>query len=609
MAKYVIDGNTMSAFADEIRTKTGLSDALDNTQMVIDIAAIPTRPQNVPSYVQTEAERVAAAVAALQNENTLSFIAMSDLHAGGDNQNSIYHAAQAAAIIKGRVPIDFTAVLGDVAHGAGSDSHEAHMANLLTSVRVLSFAGPDLRLDGNHDANIYNAGINLTPDELHRYTSRFNRPGVTVPGTDAERGYFYLDLEEKKTRIICLNTADLKDIPPAAPQDGHHVSAAQFNWLVSTLNMAGKTGWKIIVLSHHPVHWYGSMPNVLSILEAYASGTSGSVSADGQTVAFNFSGKNPAKLVLCVNGHTHNFVHGKRGTNQICQMTTPNACYGRNNEYGNANYYPDADFREKYGEETTYSKTANTAKDTAFVVYTVDFENEVIHAICYGAGYDRVMSYSDAVYHIVTNSLIQVLNSNETAVIQQGASYSAKLTAVEGYELDSVTVTMGGVDVTSTAYSNGTITIADVSGDIVITATAKKMPIVVDINAVGYTDNARWSTSDGGIRTGATGHIAVNLIPFERTAGQTITVTLSGINWQYGTNCTLVLCVDGAFKYGAYLNADKTEAAVGVNVKKLTNGAVELKFYDPGNPSAWSGINGFKVSGYGAAADAVITIE
>lgn len=599
----------MTAIADEIRNKTGLSDTLALDQMAIDIAAIPAYPKNVPDYVQAEAERVATAVSALQNENTISFIALSDIHASDTYQDSIYHAAQAAGIIKGKVPIDFTASLGDVVNGAYNDTYDAHMENLLTSVRVLSIADPDVRLDGNHDNDIYNADINLSPDELHRYTTRFNSSAVTVPSTDADRGYFHLDIAEKKTRVICVNSADLKDISPTAPQDGHHVSAAQFEWLVGTLNMSAKADWKIIVLSHHPIHWYGSMEKVLTILGAYVSGASGSISADGKTVSFNFSGKNAAKLVLCVNGHTHNFVHGKRGTNEIIQMSTPNGCYGRNNEYGNANSYPDADFRNKYGETTTYSKTKNTANDTSFVVYTVDYEKEIVFATCYGSGYDRMVSYADTVYFAVTNILTNVSNSNTETIAKQGGSYSATLAATDGYELDSVTVTMGGVDITSTAYSNGRITIAEITGDIAITATAKKLPTVIDIDAVGYTDNARWSTSDGGIRTGATGHIAVNLISFERTAGQTITVTLSGINWQYGSNCTLVLCVDGAYKYGAYLNADKTESAVGVNVKKLENGAVELKFYDPGNPSAWSGINGFKVSGYGSAEDAVITIE
>lgn len=52
------------------------------------------------------------------------------------------------------------------------------------------------------------------------------------------------------------------------------------------------------------------------------------------------------------------------------------------------------------------------------------------------------------------------------------AAFTATLTADSG-ALDTVTVMMGGEDVTSTAYNDaGTVNITTVTGDIVITATA-----------------------------------------------------------------------------------------------------------------------------------------
>ena len=232
MAKYTINDITLTAIGDEIRNKTDLTDLLTTEQAVIDIAAIPTVPKDVPNYVRTEAKRVASVVSALQNENTISFIAMTDMHLGSYNESPL-HAAQAANIIKGLIPIDFTAVLGDVVYGASTDTYDTHIANLMESVRVLSIANPDLRLDGNHDNNIYNITCNLSPSDLHRYTSRFNNK-LAMPLTD--RGYFHYDLENNKLRIICLNTADLKDIVPTentsytdgrttGNQDGHHISA------------------------------------------------------------------------------------------------------------------------------------------------------------------------------------------------------------------------------------------------------------------------------------------------------------------------------------------------------------------------------------------------
>lgn len=76
--------------------------------------------------------------------------------------------------------------------------------------------------------------------------------------------------------------------------------------------------------------------------------------------------------------------------------------------------------------------------------------------------------------YTITNALSNVTNSNSATGCNEGDSYSAVLTADTGYDMVSVTVTMGGVDITSTAYDSltGAITINYVDGDIVITASA-----------------------------------------------------------------------------------------------------------------------------------------
>ena len=79
----------------------------------------------------------------------------------------------------------------------------------------------------------------------------------------------------------------------------------------------------------------------------------------------------------------------------------------------------------------------------------------------------------DEVY-TVTKNLTNVTSSNNETDVAEGESYTATLSAASGYTLGTVTVTMGGTDVTSTAYNSSThkITIAAVTGNIVITATA-----------------------------------------------------------------------------------------------------------------------------------------
>ena len=74
----------------------------------------------------------------------------------------------------------------------------------------------------------------------------------------------------------------------------------------------------------------------------------------------------------------------------------------------------------------------------------------------------------------VTNSLTGVTTDNSATSAVLNSSYTAVLTPTNsGYSM-SVTVTMSGTDITSSAYNSSTKTvgIADVIGDIVITATA-----------------------------------------------------------------------------------------------------------------------------------------
>ena len=75
-------------------------------------------------------------------------------------------------------------------------------------------------------------------------------------------------------------------------------------------------------------------------------------------------------------------------------------------------------------------------------------------------------------YFSITNRLANVKSSNTTTSVVKNSNYKATLTADSGYKLDVVTVEMGGIDITSTAYKNGNINIANVTGNVVITARA-----------------------------------------------------------------------------------------------------------------------------------------
>lgn len=74
----------------------------------------------------------------------------------------------------------------------------------------------------------------------------------------------------------------------------------------------------------------------------------------------------------------------------------------------------------------------------------------------------------------IVQNLTYVTSTNTAFNVKKGESYTTSLVANTNYTINSVTVVMGGVDITNTAYNNGVITINSVTGNVTITAIAKK---------------------------------------------------------------------------------------------------------------------------------------
>ena len=76
--------------------------------------------------------------------------------------------------------------------------------------------------------------------------------------------------------------------------------------------------------------------------------------------------------------------------------------------------------------------------------------------------------------YTVTNQLSNATTNNTLPNIPEGSMYTATISPQRGYHIGSIAVTMGGVNVTSAVWdsSTGIITIPQVTGNIVIVATA-----------------------------------------------------------------------------------------------------------------------------------------
>ena len=140
------------------------------------------------------------------------------------------------------------------------------------------------------------------------------------------------------------------------------------------------------------------------------------------------------------------------------------------------------------------------------------------------------MVLDSTVYYTVTSNLTNCSISNSAKTVAQGESYSATITASDGYELKSVTVTMGG---SAVSVSGGVINIASVTGDIVITAVAEEVKVAEPVteNITLLKDVSLKGTNFDEDRTGTTGYCATPSIDLTNIPKPCI-IHLTGACWE-----------------------------------------------------------------------------
>ena len=110
--------------------------------------------------------------------------------------------------------------------------------------------------------------------------------------------------------------------------------------------------------------------------------------------------------------------------------------------------------------------------------------------------------------------------SNGASTATEGTTYTATITANSGYEMESITVTMGGAT-QSGVVSENKVTIQNVTGAIVITASAKAQVVNI-LTSAGYDVklDQRWSHSTSGFTSGS-GMISL-VVPISDCLNKTI---------------------------------------------------------------------------------------
>lgn len=101
------------------------------------------------------------------------------------------------------------------------------------------------------------------------------------------------------------------------------------------------------------------------------------------------------------------------------------------------------------------------------------------------ADFVKQVTFIPAETFSISYSLSGVVSSNNETSISEGMPYSTVLTVDDNYYISSINILMNGYDITSSSYSEGKITIQEVTGNISITATALPYSEGVDLSAKG----------------------------------------------------------------------------------------------------------------------------
>lgn len=589
--------------------KTTLATAGKYCERNIDInVAVARTADDIPDYVKKEADSLASKVVSAQGDRVFTLACITDLHYGnGGYTDGIKHASQALSYINKQITLDAFTVLGDYTDGYPVDSVDNAFGDCRKVNSLLSpmEAIPNMRIQGNHD---YYSGYSQF---VHYHIQAYSE-GVTWG--DKVGGYFYRDFADKKLRIICVNTTETDNANIA-------VSTTQYTWFVNALDLSAKSDaedWQILVLSHHPLDWYvtDGTYRFAYIVEAYNKGTSGTVGG----ISYNFTGKNSAILIGNIHGHIHNLLVGyinKGNVNtsnptKVLRISTPESCINRANQYDGA-----------WKEATSYNKTTNSAKDTSFVVYCIDLDSQNIKAFCYGAGYDREISYAPVAptVYSITNSLTNCTASGASTIVEDGTA-AVIITANSGYELpDSITVSgasytwdkSSGTVVLSNPTSNVTVTVVAVAAKpkytnlIPLAINADGSQFVGTNGEDGYKTGYRLNSS--GVETASSGTEVTGFMPCTKT------------DVLYFANMTFAKSGTGKDNtyFCTYDSSKKTLTST--KLSNITSSSIILE-YDSNNnlvmldiASYIYSINNsyvpayFRISGYDINANSVITVN
>lgn len=536
----------LSNIANAIRTGTGQSEAMTDEEMPFAISEIDTSCYGkMPTYWEDSVNTTISTIRNLQSDpnNIPLFAYFSDCHIRPNATTpNPCNTGILSAMVMNACQIPFAMCCGDSARSDGNGlTEESQMVDCFTAANN-NFAPIGwyrlLQTQGNHDGswgtvNGKAYAYQMNSAQLYDYIYRKQKATNNHVFGGGDNSYFYVDDTDNKIRIIMLNSLWCEmpyNADGTSAFDRQHYfgyGQAQLDWLANTALNVG-SDWIIFIGTHIPpldmyrgtsyqeyrTKWTRDIELLRGILSAYENKTTYSGSYTKNTSRGEGDWANVSVSVNFTNalGRIAGFYCGHCHVDTINTTDLPFPVITITAD-GNIPY-----------DSTEETRVIGTDNEHAIDFVTINKVAQSVTLTRLGVGTSRSYSYKGVTLYSINNNLSNFTSSNSETSVEEGTEYTATLVAKEGCKYTNVYITMGGVDITSTAYSNGVVNIAEVTGDVVITAIAasylNQIPISTDTNGsiyngVGYATGYRINSSGNVVEYSTTPTVSVTgFIPF-----------------------------------------------------------------------------------------------
>lgn len=296
--------------------------------------------------------------------------------------------------------VDCVVLGGDLIHG--TSSYESSIADLKYFAKEFTekCKVPVYVIRGNHDTNDYHRLVDnkcyvnniITQEEwVDILVDPLSGNTAVHPDYDPKSTYYYVDFEDKKTRLIVL---DNYNYPVLSDNEGFAVwraetwdglEAEQLLWLAKVALSTEKQGWSYILSAHAPMvgtEKFKGGEKVQQIVKAFNNRES--VTVEG--VVVDYSNVTDCSIPLSIGGHTH--IGSTRFIKDADHIVI-------NTGSGKISYYPERVYTDSESQINYHGKRyEGTASEAKFDIISLSSDGTV-SKVSFGFGVDEVYERKD----------------------------------------------------------------------------------------------------------------------------------------------------------------------------------------------------------------------